>query len=382
MIELTLTLYPLIMNSLQKIFMPKNRKTGHLIMVAVTLIFGINIPLSKYLLPDWVSPEALTLSRILFATVAFWTVSLFMPKEKVPLKEHRFFLLGSMCGVAFNQGLFITGLNMTSPIDASIIITSGPLFAMIFAAIILKEPISLLKVSGVIVGATGAILLVYTSHHSSAIRESNIAGNLMIFGSALIYAFYLVFTKPLTQRLSPITIMKWMFLYASIVVTPFYFHKLLDAPILLHPTTPTVLMMMYTLFMATFVAYLLIPMAQQRIRPTTLSMYNNFQPLVAAFVAISAGMDHFSFFKVASAILIFAGVYLVTRSRAKPEVEPVVEEIEPLTQEIELVKQGIHAVKQETGKVNEERTRNDGFDRPAGDIREGHLIEETIKITN
>ncbi|MEI7423116.1 MAG: DMT family transporter [Prolixibacteraceae bacterium] len=334
--------------------MPKSRKTGHLIMIAVTLIFGINIPLSKYLLPTWVSPEALTLSRILFATAAFWTVSLFMPKEKVPLKEHRFFLLGSMCGVAFNQGLFITGLNMTSPIDASIIITSGPLFAMIFAAIILREPISVLKATGVLVGAFGAILLVYTGHQASVSRESNITGDLMIFGSAIIYAFYLVFTKPLTLRLSPVTIMKWMFLYASIVVTPFYFPKLLTAPVFVHPSLQSSLMMLYTLFMATFIAYLLIPMAQQRIRPTTLSMYNNFQPLIAAFVAISAGMDHFSVFKVISALLIFCGVYLVTRSRARPEVEP----------------------------INEERPKNDSFENPPGDITEGKLIKETINITN
>jgi drug/metabolite transporter (DMT)-like permease len=301
--------------------MPKSKKTGHLIMIAVTLIFGINIPLSKFLLPTCISPEAMTLSRILFGTLAFWTVSLFMPREKVPLKEHRFFLLGSMCGVALNQGLFITGLNMTSPIDASIIITSGPLFAMIFAAIILKEPISLLKASGVLVGAAGAILLVYTGHLASTSRESNLTGDLMIFGSAIIYAFYLVFTKPLTQRLSPVTIMKWMFLYASIVVTPFYYQKLLIAPVFIQPTTQTTLMMMYLLILATFIAYLLIPMAQQRIRPTTLSMYNNFQPLIAALVAISAGQDHFSVFKVLSALLIFCGVLLVTRSRAKPEVE-------------------------------------------------------------
>ncbi|MCL4482755.1 MAG: DMT family transporter, partial [Bacteroidetes bacterium] len=132
--------------------MAKDRRAGHLIMFAITLIFGINIPLSKSLLPAWISPEALTLIRILFATAIFWIVSLFAPREKVPLKDHRFLFIGSFCGVIFNQGLFITGLNMTSPIDASIIITSGPLFAMIFAAIMLKEPISFLKVAGILVG--------------------------------------------------------------------------------------------------------------------------------------------------------------------------------------------------------------------------------------
>ncbi|MCK9412727.1 MAG: DMT family transporter [Prolixibacteraceae bacterium] len=301
--------------------MPKNRKAGHLIMFAVTLIFGINIPLSKSLLPQWISPEGLTLSRIIFGAAIFWIASLFVPHEKVTFKEHRFFLIGSLVGVVFNQGLFISGLNMTSPIDASIIITCGPLFAMIFAAFLLKEPISLLKVLGVLVGASGAILLVYTGHHASTAHTSNLTGNLMVFGSAVIYAFYLVFTKPLTLRYSPTTMMKWMFLYASIFVAPFYYRQVLSAPVFSHPEPTALLQMAYTLTFATFLAYLLIPMAQQRIRPTTISMYNNFQPLVASIVAVSVGMDHFSIIKGLSAVLIFAGVYLVTRSKARAENE-------------------------------------------------------------
>lgn len=299
--------------------MPKDRRAGHLIMFAVTLIFGINIPLSKSLLPAWISPEGLTLSRILFGAVSFWSVSLFYPREKVPFREHRFFLVGALCGVVFNQGLFITGLNLTSPIDASIIITSGPLFAMIFAALLLKEPISFLKISGVLVGATGAILLVYNGHHSSTTHTSSLAGNLMVLSSSFIYSFYLVFTKPLTLRYSPITLMKWMFLYASILVTPVYFHKIITAPVYLQPNITVLSQMLYTLVFATFLAYLLIPLAQQRIRPTTISMYNNFQPLIASFVAVAAGMDHFSSIKMLSALLIFSGVYLVTRSKARPE---------------------------------------------------------------
>ena len=290
-------------------------------MFAVTLIFGINIPLSKSLLPVWISPEGLTLSRIIFGAAIFWIASLFVPHEKVTFKEHRFFLIGSLVGVVFNQGLFITGLNMTSPIDASIIITSGPLFAMIFAAFLLKEPITLLKVAGVVVGASGAILLVFNGHHSSTAHASNLTGNLMVFGSSVIYAFYLVFTKPLTLRYSPITMMKWMFLYASIFVAPFYYRQVLSAPGYTHPEKTAVLQMLYTLCFATFLAYLLIPMAQQRIRPTTISMYNNFQPLVASIVAVSVGMDHFSVIKGLSALLIFAGVYLVTRSKARAENE-------------------------------------------------------------
>ena len=56
-----------------------------------------------------------------------------------------------------NQGLFIWGLNTTSPVDASIIATAVPIFVMILAALILKEPITRMKTFGVLLGICGAI---------------------------------------------------------------------------------------------------------------------------------------------------------------------------------------------------------------------------------
>jgi drug/metabolite transporter (DMT)-like permease len=289
-------------------------------MLVVTIIFGLNIPLSKSLLPVTISPEGLTLSRIFFAAVAFWIASLFVKYEHVPLKDHGFLLVGAFCGVMFNQGLFIIGLNQTSPIDASIIITVGPLFAMIFAALILKEPITLMKVGGVLVGGCGAILLVYSGHNNIS-AQSSLTGNLMIMTSSMIYAFYLVITKPLTTRYSPITMMKWMFLYGAILLTPLFYHHILESKLIHEPEIKPVLQMIYTLFGATFITYLLLTMAQKRLRPTTISMYNNLQPLIASFAAIVVGMDHFSVVKLLAGMLIFSGVYLVTQSKSKADLE-------------------------------------------------------------
>lgn len=300
--------------------MSEQKKNGHLIMLVVTLIFGLNIPLSKSLLPAAMSPEGLTISRFAFGAVAFWMASIFTKKERVPLKDHLFFLVGACCGVIFNQGLFLVGLSHTSPIDASIIITAGPLFAMIFAALILKEPITLMKAGGVLVGASGAILLVYSGSHTVA-TQSSVVGNLMIAGSSMIYAFYLVISRPVVARYSAVTMMKWMFLYASVMVVPFFYPHILEAPVVQTPTLKPVLQMIYTLFGATFVTYLLLAMAQQRIRPTTISMYNNLQPLIASFVAIMVGMDHFSMLKLLAGALIFSGVYLVTQSKSKADIE-------------------------------------------------------------
>lgn len=303
------------------------KQQGNLIMVFVILIFGLNIPINKYMFAEGLlSPVAMTALRMSFAAIAFWIVSLFLPKEKVAKKDMLLLLAGGLCGMVFNQGLFAYGLGQTSPVDASIITTSSPLFAMLIAAIVLKEPITWMKAGGVVVGGAGAIFLVYTSHHGE-VQDGNMSGNLAIVGAQFFYAFYLVITRPLSERYSSVTMMKWMFLFASMAALPFFYNEVLIAPLFQQTDATPFLLLAFTLVGATFITYLLIPFAQRRIRPTTISMYNNMQPLIASGVAIYMGMDSFTIEKLIAGIFIFGGVYLVTKSKSKADVElEVVEE--------------------------------------------------------
>ncbi len=298
------------------------KQQGNLIMLLVISIFGLNIPVNKYLYSEHLlSPMAMTALRMSFAAVAFWLVSLFMPKEKVEKKDLLFLFAGGLCGMVFNQGLFAYGLGQTSPVDASIITTSSPLFAMIIAAIVLKEPITWMKAGGVLVGAAGAIFLVYSSNHGDIEQGASLSGNMAIVGAQFFYAFYLVITRPLSEKYSSVTMMKWMFLSACIAALPFSYGDVLKAPLFYQTDTLPFLLLAFTLVGATFITYLLIPFAQRRIRPTTISMYNNMQPLIASGIAIYMGMDHFTLEKLIAAVFIFGGVYLVTASKSKADIE-------------------------------------------------------------
>lgn len=300
----------------------KEKLKGHILILLANILFGINMPISKYLLPDLVQPEALTIMRMLFACAMFWLTSLFMKKEKVPLKDIGLLFICGMCGIAFNQSLFLWGLSQTSPVDASIIATSGPIFVMLLAALILKEPITKLKAFGVLVGATGGILLILSSTQVSN-QASSLAGDLKIVSSGFIYSIYVVISKPLSQRYSSVTIMKWMFLFSTLVLSPFMFQSMLDTAVFHRPAIDwkEVSAIMYVLVGATFIPYLLIPMALKRIRPTTLSMYNYAQPIVASLIAVMVGQDTFSITKIISSILVFVGVYMVTQSKSRADVE-------------------------------------------------------------
>lgn len=295
---------------------------GNLIMFIAMCISGLNIIATKYLYAEGLAtPFAVTAFRMTFAAAAFWLTSFFLPKEKVVKKDLFILFLGGICGTILNQGLFAYGLHLTSPVDASIITTSGPIFALIIAAIILKEPITWMKFGGILVGGAGALFLIYNSNHISIGQDSSFLGNICVISAQFFYAFYLVITRPLSMKYSPITISKWVFLFASIVFLPFSIKDIVTTPLFTQIETYPFIVFAFILIGGTYVVYMLIPLAQRRIRATTISMYNNVQPVIATIMAIYMGMDRFTIEKLIACVVIFVGVYLVTQSKSKADME-------------------------------------------------------------
>jgi len=299
--------------------MEKNKLNGHTAIFAANLIFGLNAPISRTLMPELLSPYTLTFFRMSGGLVLFWLVSLFCKKEHVPLKDILMLFFASIFALILNQLPFFVGLSMTSPIDASIVVTMLPIVTMLLAAVIIKEPITWLKAIGVLVGASGALILVFFSH-SLHVGKSNFWGNIIVFGGVASFAVYLTVFKNLISRYSPVTVMKWMFLFGTIVCFPFCYTPLVHTDFTLL-TSGTYWRIGYMVVFATFLGYLLIPIGQKILRPTTLSMYNYLQPVVASFVAVAIGIDTFGFEKAISGVLVFAGVYIVTQSKSRVEVE-------------------------------------------------------------
>jgi len=288
-------------------------------MFSANLIFGLNTPVSRTLMPEVLNPYALSFFRLIGACLLFWLVSLFTKKEHVPAKDLLMLFFASFFALSFNQLPYFVGLSMTSPIDASIVVTMLPILTMILAAVIIKEPITLVKAIGVLVGASGALLLVFTSH-TLHLGKSNFWGNLIVFGGVASFAIYLTVFKDVVSRYSPVTVMKWMFLFGTICCFPFCYKPLMQTDFTLL-TAATYWRISYVVLFATFLGYLLIPVGQKILRPTTLSMYNYVQPVVASLVAVFIGIDTFGIEKALSGVLVFAGVYIVTQSKSRAQLE-------------------------------------------------------------
>ncbi|NLB79818.1 MAG: EamA family transporter, partial [Clostridiaceae bacterium] len=211
----------------------------------------------------------------------------------------------------------------TSPINASIVTTFLPIITMVISAFYLKEPITLKKLLGVIVGGAGAVLIIISSTQldaGSSESNRNLMGILLVFMAQTSYAIYFVFFKNFVGKYSPITLMKWMFLFASITYLPFGQSEFLHLDYTAIPFS-VYKDIAFVVLGSTFLTYLMVPIGQKNLRPTVASMYNNVQPIVATIAAAVMGIDAFGLLKGIAIALVFIGVYIVNRSKAAGELK-------------------------------------------------------------
>ena len=291
----------------------KNLK-GHASLLIAYIIFGLNTPVAKDTLAHGISANALTFYRIGGAAVLFWILSLFTKKERVSFRDLLILFGASLFGILINQFTFIVGLSLTSPINAAVITTTAPIMTMILAAFFLKEPITWTKAIGVLIGASGALLLIFTGNTAER-QDASIVGNLLCLLSTLSFAIYLSAFKKIIGKYSPATLMKWMFLFAAGSSFPFCWKSIVAVDYFTVPAD-IYLRLFYIVGFATFFAYLLIPVGQKRLRPTIVSMYNYIQPIVSSLIAVALGMDQFGWVKGSATALVFLGVYVVTKSKS------------------------------------------------------------------
>lgn len=248
---------------------------GHGAMLLANTSWGLMSPLAKVVMAGGVvTPFVLTDLRIFGAMVLFWAVSLFQKPEHVPPRDMLRLFAASLLAIVFNQGSFIFGVKLSSPADASIITTSMPLWAMLLAAVFLREPVTGKKVAGIAFGAGGALMLILGSGATATAAGAHpILGDLLVLFAQLSYATYLVLFKNFICRYSLVTVMKWMFTYAFLCTLPFSYSSLV-ATDWLALGWDDVLAVAFIVVFATFVSYMFIIVGQKNLRPTVAGMYN------------------------------------------------------------------------------------------------------------
>lgn len=301
----------------------RNITAGHMAMLLATIMWGAMSPIAKGVLEQGVLDGlALSVVRIGGGAILFLLFSL-LPKRltgdcHVDRKDYLSLFVASIIMISANQGLFIIGIEYTSPVDTSVMCTLTPVFTLLLAAIFIGNRLTPLKVTGVVLGLTGALLMAF-ANEGNEIATNPMLGNTLCILAQICAAVYYVFFLNVINKYPPFTIMKWMFLFSSITYIPAMLPfidmgqwHLLDQS--------SFLALGYIIIFPTFLAYLIIPFSQRLLKPTVISSYAYLQPVVSAILSALMGLAVFGWNRIFATALIFAGVYLVSFSMSRKRV--------------------------------------------------------------
>ena len=284
--------------------------------IVATSIFGFNHTIAKELMPNVLSPNALLYSRVLGAAICFWFVSLFTKREKVEIKDFKLIFICAIFGMGLNMITALNGLYNSTPINSSIITTLAPIFIFLISVILLKEKISKRKYAGVFIGFIGTLTLILLNEKSLENAPNINLGNFYLFINSISYALYFVLVKPLTEKYNMITIMKWLFLFSIFINMPFGLVEFMQVEWVEIDNT-SLIKIFYVVFCTTFLVYLLNLYALKNLKATTVGMFIYLQPVIGILFAIYRGADKLTIPDISSVLLVFAGVYLVSKKTTK-----------------------------------------------------------------
>lgn len=287
-------------------------------LLAANLIYGANFTIAKVAMPDYIMPFGFILIRCLGATILFWLIHWFFVKEKVERKDLYRLVVCALFGIAINQMMFFKGLSITKPINAAILMTSTPILVLIVSAIMIKEMVNIQKIFGILLGLIGALMIILMGKDFSFGSET-LPGDLMVFINASSYGVYLVMVKPLLLKYQALTVIKWVSFFGLLMVAPFGYNEFSQIDWVNLPSH-VIAAMVYVVIGLSFFAYLLNAMALRHVSPSLVSIYIYSQPVFATAIALALGKDSLSLMRTLAAILVFTGVYLVSRPSYKSEI--------------------------------------------------------------
>ncbi|WP_298340046.1 DMT family transporter [uncultured Algibacter sp.] len=302
--------------------MNSNIYKAHFALLGANLIYGANYIIAKGIMPEKINPNAFVFIRLACCVILFWTIKFFFVKENVERKDFLRLILCGLLGAAANMLFFFHGINLTSPVDASIIMTVTPVIVLIFSFFILKERITKNKLIGITIAGIGAVFLII--YGSKATGTSSFIGNLFVFLNATSYGLYLVIAKTLMKKYNAITVISWMFLFGLIFVAPLTITDFINTNFEAF-TVNTYLVIGYVVLFTTFLAYLFNVYALNHVMPSVTSSYIYLQPVIS-FIMVSiyayvlmqdAYAQDIDLVKILSCIMVIIGVYIISKPTKK-----------------------------------------------------------------
>ncbi|MGK0421226.1 MAG: drug/metabolite transporter (DMT)-like permease [Polaribacter sp.] len=294
-----------------------NQRTLALIAVSIaTLIYGLTFTIAKDVMPVYLKPYAFILLRVFGGTLVFWTFGLFIKKQKIEKSDYKKIVLASFFGITLNMLSFFKGLSLTTPISASVMMVTSPIMVLLFSSLLIRKVIGKQRVLGVFIGLIGALLLITFGSSSDGNTTNSNWGNFLVFVNAASYGLYLVLAKNLIVKYHPIVFVKWLYLFGLVFVIPFGYSELMEVDWQEIPSN-IYWNIGFVIIFTTCVTYAFNLYGLSKLKPTTVSVFIYLQPVIATIYALTVGSDSLNLVKISATLLIFLGVYLVTKQVQK-----------------------------------------------------------------
>ena len=291
----------------------KRRALALLAAFGATAIYGMNHTIAKVVMPHYIGPFGFIMLRVVGACILFWLVSFFIRKETIERKDFLRIAFTALFGMCINMLMFFKGLQLSTPINSGVIVTLTPIIILILSAFFLKEKLTRFKFLGIVLGFIGALLLILYGNSTKVINAPDISlGNTMLLINAVSFGAYLVMVKPLTKKYSTVTLMKWMFLLGVIYTFPFTITEFIEVS---WKTLPfeAIWRIGFVIVGTTFLTYMFNVYALKTLPATTIGAFTYLQPIITIVYAVITGNDILDGVKILACLLVFLGVYLVSK---------------------------------------------------------------------
>lgn len=280
--------------------------------LGATTIYGLNHTIAKGVMPVYIRPLGLVLLRVIGASILFWGISLFTKSEKIERRDWFRLLACAFFGMVVNMQAFFSGLELSTPINSSVLVTLTPIIVVGLSAILIRERIMKLKATGIALGLIGALILVLYGKETGINAPNIPLGNALFLLNATSFGLYLILVKKLLERYHPFTLMKWLFTIAVVINLPIGWSQFSDVQWTSMPLEPA-LRITFVVLATTFLTYLFNSYALTQLKASTVSAFIYVQPLVGIIFALLMGEDQMTLIKGVAAVLVLLGVYLVSK---------------------------------------------------------------------
>ena len=293
------------------------RKLALLAALGATTIYGLNHTIAKEVMPTYIQGFGFVQVRLLGAAILFWFFSFFIPKQSIARTDLPRMLLCALLGMAVNMLCFFKGIEFSTPINSAVLITITPILVFVFSVFLIKERLGLSRVVGVLLGFLGALVLILFGNELRQDAPNIPLGNTLFLFNAASFGMYLVLVKSLSAKYTTVHLLKWLFSFGFLMALPFTY-KEFGAVSWSELPFEAIWRFGYVVLATTFLTYLLNVYALKQLKASTIGVFTYLQPLIGIAYAIAVGADEFTVSKVVAAIVVVAGVYLVTKRYEAP----------------------------------------------------------------